>query len=297
MRLTHTALTATFPTFFLGLAAALQLIAFCIYLGVQPDWTVATLFCILTAGTYLLNRVVDKEDKFNNILRWRFFNETPDKTAMWMTISILSLIIPSIALIAFKKSDTALQFAVISFISFTYTVKIIPSIKDKKICWVNLKEIPVLKNFVVCTLWSGSVIIIAASISGISVFRYDLLLLFITIFLSTCNNTIASDARDIPGDQLRNIKTVPVLIGVKNTILLLSVISSLGVILTGLLFSFGLINSYLFFFALFIIPWSYLCALSQCVKWISLPKAAVELLMDSDLLLIPVGLFIISSLG
>lgn len=297
MRLTHTAFTATFPTFFLGLAAASQLIAFFIYFGRKPDWVVAAFFCILTAGTYLLNRISDKEDKFNNILRWRFFNETPMKTAFWMTFAILTLIIPVISLILLNKYNTALQFAAISIVGVIYTIKMIPIIKKNKLDWISLKEIPPIKNLVVCTIWSGSAIVIAASMLGISIFRKDLLLLFITFFISTCNNTITSDARDIPGDQMRNIKTIPCKLGLKNTFRLLSVLSILGILLVSWCIFTGAVSISLTLFSLFIILWSYICALPQYLNFISLPKPVAELCMDSYVILIAAGLTIIGVLG
>jgi 4-hydroxybenzoate polyprenyltransferase len=72
MRLTHTAFTATFPTFFLGLAAAFQITALYVYHGHKPDWLLTTLCFVITTGTYLLNRIFDKEDKINNVSRWNF---------------------------------------------------------------------------------------------------------------------------------------------------------------------------------------------------------------------------------
>ena len=94
MRFASTAITATFPTFFLGLAASAQLIAFFVYFGLQPDWLVTGFFFVLTAGIYLLNRIFDKEDKFNNITRWRFFNLNRRRTFFWITISILTSFTP-----------------------------------------------------------------------------------------------------------------------------------------------------------------------------------------------------------
>jgi 4-hydroxybenzoate polyprenyltransferase len=293
MRLNHTAFNATFPTFFLGIAAAFQLVAFFIYFGKEPDWIVTVLFCILTAGTYLLNRVSDKEDKFNNILRWRFFNETRLKTITWTTISILTLIIPVITLAALNRYNTALQFAAISIIGFTYTIKIIPILQRKKLNWISLKDVPEVKNLVVCTLWSGSAIVITASILDISIFRQDLLLLFITFFISTCNNTITSDARDIHGDRMRNIQTIPAKIGLKNTFKVLSFLSAVGIFLISMGFISGLVNVYLTAFSLFIVIWSYITAVPQYIKIVSLPKPVAELFMDSYVFLVAIGLIII----
>lgn len=290
------AITATFPTLFLGLAASAQLIAFFIYFGGKPDWIVVTLFCILTSGTYLLNRVSDKEDKFNNILRWRFFNETPMKTTIWMGISILTLIIPIIVLISMNKYDTALQFATLSIIGFIYTIKIIPIIKDKKLNWINIKEIPLGKTLVVCSIWSGSAIVIASSIMNISIFRSDLLLLFISIFIGSCNNAITTDARDIPGDQMRNIKTIPSIFGLKNTFKLLSYFSITGILLICACLLTGLVDIRIALFSMLIIIWTYLCILPHYHSSFTIPKTAGELLLDSYLIVIASGLVILGIL-
>jgi 4-hydroxybenzoate polyprenyltransferase len=293
MRLTNTAFNATFPTLFLGIAAAFQLIAYYFYLGVKPDWTVAVLFSLLTSGTYLLNRVMDKEDKFNNVLRWRFFNESSIKTTVWITISVLSIIVPVILLMMMKKYNTALQFAIISIIGFVYTVKIIPIFKNRNLSWINIKEIPMAKTIIVCLIWSGSAIIIAASTLDKSILRNDLLLLFISIFFGSLNNAITTDARDIPGDKMRNIVTIPSLLGIQNTFKLLSFLSIAGSLAIGSYMICGFVNVPIALFSLVIIVWSYLCILPFYRTSFSIPKAIGELLLDSYLIVIAGGLIIL----
>jgi uncharacterized membrane protein YwzB len=290
MRLNNTAFKATFPTFYLGIAAAFQLIAFFLYFNVQPNWLVVAMFFIATTGTYLLNRISDKEDKFNNILRWNFFNGTKSKTFIWTTVSIVALIVPIVFSLSMEKYDTAFLFAVIAIIGFIYTIKVLPISFHHSIRWISLKDIPVGKSLIVCIIWAGSALAIAATFIDIKNFQVELLLLFITIFIGTCNSTITSDALDVIGDKMRNVLTLPGMIGLKPTFIILNAINLIGISIVVFLTVQSCITPKLATFSISVILWAALSTIPQYFFTDRLPKTLNELLIDSHLLLTALGL-------
>ncbi|MBN1601667.1 MAG: UbiA family prenyltransferase [Chitinispirillaceae bacterium] len=285
MRLTHTAFTATFPTFFLGLAASFQITALYVYHGHKPDWLLTVLCFVITTGTYLLNRIFDKEDKINNVSRWKFFNSSSRKSVSWILLSFIALTGPVFLLMALKQFQLALLFGIISAIGLIYTVKILPYYKNGIVYWTNLKSIPVGKNIIVCTIWGGGAIAISSVFLNINPFRSDLLMLFIAFFTGSCNSNIGSDARDINGDTMCEIKTLSSLIGFKNTFYLLSGINLTGLITVLTLYNFGIGTYSLALCSSICIIWAELSIIPQFTIPQHLGKITSEILADSQHLL------------
>ncbi|NLE00221.1 MAG: UbiA family prenyltransferase [Fibrobacter sp.] len=285
MRLTHTAFTATFPTFFLGLAAAFQITALYVYHGHKPDWLLTTLCFVITTGTYLLNRIFDKEDKINNVSRWNFFNSSIKKSVSWIFLSIAALTVPVFLLMILKQYQIALLFGIISAIGLIYTVKILPFCRNGVIYWTNLKSIPIGKNIIVCTIWGGGAIAISSVFLNINPFRSDLLMLFIAFFTGSCNSNIGADARDIDGDTMCEIKTLSSLIGFKNTFYLLSGINTAGLLTVIILYNIGIGTYNLALCSSICIIWSELSIIPQFTFPQHMGKIATEILADSQHLL------------
>jgi 4-hydroxybenzoate polyprenyltransferase len=285
MRLTHTAFNATFPTVFLGLAAAFQIVALYIYHGQKPDWVLTLLCFIITTGTYLLNRIFDKEDKINNVSRWNFYNSSILKSLFWILLSILALIGPVFLLIALNQYNLALLFGIISAIGFFYTIKMVPIFTKGKLSWTNLKSIPIGKNIIVCTIWGGGAIAISSVFLNINPFRSDLLMLFIAFFAGSCNSNIGADARDINGDTICKIKTLSNIIGFKNTFFLLSGINLSGILVELVLFSFGIGTYNLVICSIICILWAEISIIPQFTIPQHIGKITSEILADSQHLL------------
>jgi 4-hydroxybenzoate polyprenyltransferase len=261
----------------------------CAYLKNKPDLVVAGLFFLITSGIYLLNRVIDKEDKLNNFERWQFFNGTRARTFFWITISAISLIGPILTLLALQHYRAAVLFIGISLFGTMYSIKMIP-LFYKGIRWISLKDIPLIKTIVVASTWAGSALMLATTISGISFFRIDILAIFATCFICTLNSTITADARDTQGDRQRKIYTIPVLIGSRATFILLTVINGLGVVCAALLAMIGILPLQLVIYVGVCIVWTGLCIVPQYTRLFPLSKTSLELLVDSHVMICAIGL-------
>ncbi len=282
------------PILFLGSTAALQLICSTAYLKSRLDCSLVLLFFFVTTGTYLLNRIVDNEDKFNNLKRWQFFNGTTGRFRFWITTAIVLLLSPIVISLLRKKIEIALIFAIISILGFFYSVKLLPWFINKKIKWFSIKNIPILKSLIVCTLWSGGALILAVVGNNINLFRADILIIFLTFFTCCFNSTISSDVRDIEGDRIRRIYTIPVLIGPRNTLKMLTI---MNVTLSEAIIVLVLKNAITIevgIFCCFIILWAELSVLPQYFLPGKVPKTVLEIMVDSVTIVYAICLGIIS---
>ena len=168
---------------------------------------------LITGGVYLLNRILDKEDKFNNLPRWMFFNKTLPRTMFWFLLAGSAIFGPVLLNVVSNRINVAIWFGVLSVIGIFYSVKLIPILMYKKgLQWISIKDIPIVESFVVCITWGGSGLILASAVTNVSVFRPDVLIIILTFVICNLNSTVTSDARDITGDKLRKIYTIPVLL-------------------------------------------------------------------------------------
>lgn len=285
---------AIVPVLFLGSAAALQLVSSAAYLESTIDLELIGLSFLLTCGVYLLNRTMDKEDKFNNLPRWQFFNGRTGRSSLWISISFIGLSFPVFYSLISQKFNVAFIFALFAVSGLFYSVKIIPIIVNHSVKWTCFKEIPIMKSLIVCMVWGSGALLITVAGGNLSFFRLDIMVIFMVFFISSLNSTITSDIRDIEGDQIRNIQTIPVLIGYQMTYKLLSCVNLAAIAATILLTINGRISINLFAFSLVVICWAGLTSLSQ--YWLSkkVPKTVIEMLVDSESIVSAVCLGIIS---
>jgi 4-hydroxybenzoate polyprenyltransferase len=195
-----------------------------------------------------------------------------------------------------KKYNTAFLFALIAIVGFIYTIKMIPLFYKQSIRWISLKDIPIGKNIIVCIIWAGSALAIAATFIDIRSSQIELILLFATFFIGNCNSTITSDARDVIGDKMRDISTLPGMIGLKNTFVILTIINISGISSILFLTMQGIVPIKLATFSLAVILWAGLCTIPQYFWTDKLPKTINELLIDSHLLLSALGLIAVGLL-
>ena len=94
-----------------------------------------------------------------------------------------------------------------------------------------LKGMPLVGNFVVSYLGGSTILFGSASLIGVEALQYQtLLVLFSLIVLSTFSREIIKDIEDMEGDKIKTLKTLPLTIGVKPS-LVISTISLLMAIL------------------------------------------------------------------
>jgi len=285
---------AIYPILFLGTAAALQLGCSTLYLKNSLNFSLIILFFFVTTGIYLLNRVVDEEDKFNNLKRWQFFNGTTKRFCFWISTAAFLLVSPVIISLLMNKIEIALIFALICISGLLYSVRLLPWFFKNKIRWFSFKDIPIFKTLIVCILWSVSAFLIAVVDNQIPILRTDIMVILIIFFISSLNSTISSDVRDIEGDRIRNIYTIPVLIGPKTSLKLLMVIDIIGIASAAIMFIENVITFKMLIFCCSILMWAGLSILPQYFIPQKISKTALEIIVDSESVICAICLVMIS---
>lgn len=146
-------------------------------------------------------------------------------------LSIISLIIATICFIILPKFNL-LILIISSVLSVFYVIPIIP-IKNK---WLPIRKIPYLKIFIIALVWVLITSLFPMLFSPSLLLNQSYFLLFLAkqyVFILAI--TLPFDIRDLKFD-LKTVKTIPMLIGVKPTIVFSEI----------LLFTFGLISFFQF---------------------------------------------------
>ena len=160
-----------------------------------------------------LVRMNQKEIDEANIgfrMQWVYKNKQP----IIFTIVIAAIIL--VVSLFYLNIKTIVVLAIMGFFSVVYVVRFIPY--NNK--WLALRDIPFLKIFVIAFVWTlvtGLLPLISKDVNQINLLH----ILFLSKqFLFVVAITIPFDIRDMKYDVEKGIKTFPLVVGVKITLLL-----------------------------------------------------------------------------
>ena len=166
----------------------------------------------LTIFVYNMNKVTDTiEDRINQpdiILVDRSFYLISSFTALLFCLFFSTLIGVKALLIVLTSS----------FASITYSIRLSKSIP-------RLKEVVGVKSIIVATSWGLTGALLPACIQIVEPLK--MILIFFYIFVQIFINTILCDIRDLNGDRVSGLSTIPVVLGLNKTRKLLLIINSL----------------------------------------------------------------------
>lgn len=181
----------------------------------EPQWH-PYLFLIFfaTLFEYNLHRLItvltNKEALYQAKHQW--VRENRRSFYLLVAVSVLGFI--SVSLMA--KTEVLLAFAPIAALTIFYSVPVAGSKKHL----FRLREIPYLKIFLIAAVWSTSTILLPIFQSHEISINTNVLLLLLERFLFIMAITIPFDIRDQEADQLEGLKTLPMLLGEKRSLLL-----------------------------------------------------------------------------
>jgi 4-hydroxybenzoate polyprenyltransferase len=165
-------------------------------------------------SVYSLNKLTDiKEDAINFPERSGFL---AGRTRLILVYSLGAYAL-AVLLVALEK-PTAIPVIFIPLIANAlYSSRLIPGLP-------RLKDIPFMKNLIVAISWALVCVLIPAAYSE----RLDAKVLLIICFmaLKSIINTVLYDVRDVAGDKENGIITVPILLGLEKTSLILLTVNS-----------------------------------------------------------------------
>ena len=220
-----------YSSIYLGCAVAGMAYTCCFLQGLPPSLPIIAVLVGVVFSVYNLNRKTDEaEDALNHEKR---FEVTSRLEKPLFISAILSYSI--VLIIAAVNSLAATLIALIPLISgILYSVPVLPETWQ----YHRLKEIPAIKNIVVAGAWGLSFSLIPVFMAG---FKPDIVtaIVFMFIFTWTIIGSVLPDIRDREGDEMTGVKTIPVILGIKKTRILLTIFNTFtGIffIIAGLIF-------------------------------------------------------------
>ncbi len=228
---------------------------------------------LITFGIYGLNKLTDfEEDMINSPERARTIKKIE-------TIFKFSVIISFILSLILGFLDNILTLPVLFFPLF---LGILYSVKLSK-NFPRLKDITGIKNITIALSWA----VVSALLPVIYASHREfvlIILVFYFFFLKSYINSIIFDVRDIEGDRISGVKTIPVSLGREKTKLLLLILNS--TLLLWLLISLDYFMKY-FYVLFFSIVYGYWYIMYFCGAGAK-PGKSLDLLVDGEFILMAI---------
>jgi 4-hydroxybenzoate polyprenyltransferase len=203
-----------FSSTFLGLAGMAMIYISCVIQGIQCSIPALLIMFLTPFSVYNLNKKTDQdEDVVNRQDRYAFTKRHETSLSALAWIAYLSAIIISIPF----GIPSALVVSVPLVCGILYSIRWLPDSSPYR----RLKEIPLVKNCIVAIAWSSIIAFLpVALIHGVPDVKTDICLAF--FFLPVFIGSIIPDIRDLEGDALAGIRTIPVILGANKTSRLLA---------------------------------------------------------------------------
>jgi 4-hydroxybenzoate polyprenyltransferase len=214
----------------LALGAALAAYASFILLQIPVDFVPILIIFLITFSIYSLNRIIEfEDDRINHPSRSDFTEEHMD----WLIAFSLIAYIIAIIFSVLRNLETFLISLLPMIIMLLYSIKWTPrTVRDK---FGRLKDLLLIKNMAVSLTWAAMIFVIIFYTS--SSITLSTLTVFLFLFIRFLINVIVFDVRDIKGDKIYNVTTIPVYLGLYKTKILLYILNTiLGLFLIASVF-------------------------------------------------------------
>lgn len=207
-----------FSNIFIALCAVAQGLVTYQLLQIKPDKYVLGLLFFSTLALYNFSILLSKPEKPQNStlrrVQWIFSHY---RLMITLTIICVFSIIP---LALFLSTSSKILLLSLALISMAYSLPLF-TIEEKRF---GLRNIPGIKLFLIAIVWALSVVLLpileAESNQGIQTSINDSILLISKRFLFIAAITVPFDIRDLFDDKLKELKTIPVLLGEKLALLI-----------------------------------------------------------------------------
>ncbi len=190
-------------------------------LGLPLDWRPLVLIFSIALIPYILDRVVDTVVQPMPDRRRQLFRGTRILLLLGMAVTVTGILIGT-APMAVRWVCCGVIVPVI------YGLPIFPKPEAEQIQWYRLKDVPGLKAWIVCLTITYGVLAVPVAYGGRGIDAQVLLTgLFLLMFVGT--NSHVFDVRDLESDRETGVQTMPVLVGVGGTRVILTCLNGVMV--------------------------------------------------------------------
>ncbi len=246
-------------------AALLAYFSFLLY-DVKVNLNLLIASFLLTFAVYNLNKLTDiKEDSVNVPERAGFIEKNKNCIIFAVAASYVA---------AFTLSFLQNPLAIF-IILFPFCIGIVYSIKISNF---RLKDITGIKNFIIALSWA----VIGTFLPLTIPFRNFILIpvIFYFFFIKVFSGSIIFDVRDIEGDKISGVRTIPVVFGMQNTKNLLLILNSTLIPWLTISYLSGFFHQYLPVL-IFSIAYGYWHIIHFCKEGLKIGKS-LDLLVDGE---------------
>jgi len=213
--------TLLYSSLYLCIAAVSMVYLSSVLQDIPLSLLVCLIMFLVTFSVYNLNRKTDEiEDAINHSRRYAF---TKKYAKVLMNLSLATYIVAFV--IAGMYGIMAVVITAIPLVNgILYSIPFLP----RGFRYRRLKDIPFVKNFIVGLAWAVPVALLPVACTGRSLGEMTVAVGFFFFFLSFIDSTVF-DIRDVKGDAETGVKTIPVILGIQRTRILLSVMNAMGI--------------------------------------------------------------------
>ncbi|MDH7597073.1 MAG: UbiA family prenyltransferase [Methanothrix sp.] len=184
-----------------------------ILLGIEPSMTICLSVFLVSFSVYTLDKLVDLDRDVSNMPSRKKFLYS--RRRIFLALALSAYIAAALIMAYVRPAALPLVFVPVIANAF-YGMRLLP--------WLpRLKDIPVMKNIVVGSAWAVVTVLIPVLYSGHSDSWIPVLYF---IFIKTFIDTVLYDIRDVAGDRISGVRTMPVILGEKLTVLLLLLLNT-----------------------------------------------------------------------
>lgn len=210
-----------YSSIYLSIAGAAMVYISCTIQHIRCSFPLLAIMFLTTFSVYNINRRTDeKEDAINHLERYSF---TSRYGKVISTSAILAYFL-AIMLALCYGLKVALVSATPLLCGILYSIAWIP----EKFKYRRLKEIPFVKNLVVAFAWAITPALLPVYLTSTNM-GVETLIVIIFFFTPVFINSVVFDMRDTEGDAAAGVKTIPVLLGLSNTMKFLTGLNILSV--------------------------------------------------------------------
>ncbi|MEM0499173.1 MAG: UbiA family prenyltransferase [Methanothrix sp.] len=184
-----------------------------VLLGIKPSTTICFAVFLVSFSVYTLDKLVDLDRDVSNMPARKQFLYS--RRRIFLILALSAYLAAAIIIAYVRPAALPLVFVPVIANAF-YGMRLLP--------WLpRLKDIPVMKNIVVGSAWAVVTVLIPV-IHSVHTATYLLVLYF--IFIKTFIDTVLYDIRDVAGDRISGVRTMPVILGETPTVLLLLILNT-----------------------------------------------------------------------
>ncbi|MEW5955465.1 MAG: UbiA family prenyltransferase, partial [Candidatus Micrarchaeota archaeon] len=178
---------------------------------------------LVTASSYMINRFSDfQEDSINNPARITFLRA--GKKAIAMIYAVFFTV--AAAILWFKGIAPFFTSLIFPLMVAAYSLRLKQKSKAR-----GLKQLPFVKNAFTALGWS-MLVFLAASYYGLGWLAPPVISFFLLVLLWRFVNVAAADFKDVRGDSIAGVATLPVVLGVRKTRIVLQTVNLAAVAVT-----------------------------------------------------------------